>query len=348
MNIFVRADASIYIGSGHVMRCLVLATELREKGHFVTFICRPQLGDLIDFIESKGFQVIKLKRIETTQAPTFEADYLGWLMCPVASDAKEFCLAAKNADWVITDHYAIGRQWQEIVREYLSCKILSIDDLVREHDADLILDQTLGRNRVEYQNCNRVLAGSQYALLKPKFSQLRERIQEKVRPKTIAKVLVSMGGIDNPNATLSVIRALSAKKNVLLTVLLSPNAPHYNSVKEYCIEFEHINHIDFVEDMASLMFDHAIAIGAPGSTSWERACLGIPSIVVPLAENQVNICNQLTDRNICIKVKVEEIASNIYSALELLIRDWTMFHSSNLEVCDGKGVFRVVKEIESI
>ncbi|MCV5261658.1 UDP-2,4-diacetamido-2,4,6-trideoxy-beta-L-altropyranose hydrolase, partial [Escherichia coli] len=102
-----------------------------------------------------------------------------------------------------------------------------------------------------------------------------------------------MGGIDAPNATFKVLESLCGKVEAKFTVLLSPRAPHFDQVKELCASRADVSHLDFVSDMASLMLEHDIAIGAPGTTSWERACLGLPNVIVPLAENQQLICKQL-------------------------------------------------------
>ncbi|MUL09197.1 UDP-2,4-diacetamido-2,4,6-trideoxy-beta-L-altropyranose hydrolase [Aliivibrio fischeri] len=344
MNIIIRADASIHIGSGHVMRCLVLAEALQEKAHNVSFVCRSQQGDMVNFIQERGFDVFSLDEIIPVIQPNNSADYLGWLQCSTEEDASDFLLKIKSADIVITDHYAIGKEWQSIVRDKLNCRIMAIDDLEREHDADLVLDQTLGREKESYSNIKRVLTGTKYALLNSNFSALREQAYQRIVPQGNVKILVSMGGVDSPNATLAVLEKLSTLDNTEVTVLLSPRAPHYISVNSFCQTKSNIKHIDFVSNMAQEMINHDVSIGAPGATSWERACLGLPSIIIPLADNQREICERLVEAKVALKVN--DIDSQFINAFCNLLKSWEYYYQNNLSLCDGKGTLRVITAIE--
>lgn len=347
MNIVIRADASVYIGSGHIMRCLVLGQSLVLKGHSVSFACRPQSGDLVKFLGEKGFHVYELTQPKKWLKPKDSADYEAWLQVPWLDDATSFVEQVYDADLLIIDHYALNKEWQRVVKGQLNCKVFVIDDLVREHDADFILDQTLRRTSHEYQVNNpsaKILAGCNFALLNPLFSQFREKALEfSLWPKQ-HKVLISMGGIDLPNATFSVLEAFSLhpEPKPQITVLLGPKAPHYDQVKMFCLaNTGWIKHFDFVDNMAELMLDHSVAIGAPGSTSWERACLGIPSIIVPLAENQNTISQNMVKANAVIKVELNRISFDLLVAYKYLIANWTEFRHRNLALCDGLGVQRV-------
>ncbi|WP_261903489.1 UDP-2,4-diacetamido-2,4,6-trideoxy-beta-L-altropyranose hydrolase [Vibrio fortis] len=346
MNIIIRVDASTHIGSGHVMRCLVLAKALKEKKHSVSFVCRTQLGDMIGFIQDQEFDVVSLGYVTPEVEPTHSADYLAWLQCSVEKDAKDFLSKISDADIVITDHYAIGKEWQSIIRNTLNCRIMAIDDLAREHDADLVLDQTLGREKDAYANIEHVLTGTKYALLNSYFPALREQACKRITPQGDVKILVSMGGIDAPNATLAVLAQLSTLENIEVTVLLSPRSPHYISVKSYCQTKPNIKHIDFVSNMAHEMVNHDISIGAPGTTSWERACLGLPSIIIPLADNQVDNCVALVKASAVKLVDFNSIGSNLVPSYQELIDDYEVYVKCNLDICDGLGVMRVVNEIE--
>jgi len=349
MKVVVRVDASLLIGSGHVMRCLVLAEELKRIGHDIFFACSQLKGDMRPFITQRGFEVITLCAPQRVITPEHDTDYVSWLQKKVCEDARDFLTAITSADLVITDHYAIGKEWQNLVTEALNCRMLAIDDLARSHKADLILDQTPGRKELDYRNSRaKVLLGTSYALLDPSFSCKRELALSRAINKSKPNVLISMGGIDAPNATLKVLKALYHDVDARITVLLSPRAPHFEEVQAWCAGKMDVTHLEFTPDMASLMMDHDIAIGAPGTTSWERACLGLPNVIVLLADNQKMICEQLIKYNAAIKVDIREIPERIVMAYKNILEHWESIKKANLVLCDGSGVRRVVFEIEQL
>jgi UDP-2,4-diacetamido-2,4,6-trideoxy-beta-L-altropyranose hydrolase len=234
------------------MRCLVLADELGRNGYDIEFACSPLKGDMRMFIREHGFSVITLPQPQSTIEPLHGADYVAWLQKSVAEDARDFLTAVTSANLVITDHYAIGYEWQECVIASLDCWLFAIDDLGRSHKADLILDQTFGRNVEDYGAAKaRTLLGSGYALLRPDFASRREEAFFREPPGNVPKVLVSMGGVDAPNATFAVLESLCAEINAEFTVLLSPSAPHFKQVKEWCSLQSNFRHQEFVSDMAS-------------------------------------------------------------------------------------------------
>jgi UDP-2,4-diacetamido-2,4,6-trideoxy-beta-L-altropyranose hydrolase len=347
MKVVFRVDASLMIGSGHVMRCLVLADELKLKGHDIAFACMPLEGDMRSFISERGFRVITLTAPQVAIISTHDADYESWLQKDVDVDAQDFLRSVSSADLVITDHYAIGEQWQKRVKSALGCYLFAIDDLARRHHADLILDQTLGRQPEDYSDsATHVLAGSQFALLSPSFFKQRQAALLRQFPNDLPKILISMGGIDAPNATLSVLKALCDKVSANFTVLLSPRAPHFQAVKQWCASRPHVEHKEFVTDMASLMLSHDIAIGAPGTTSWERACLGLPNIIIPIAENQRMICQQLAIHGASLSLEINQIPHSLYNAYQKIVEHWASFKAANLTLCDGLGTRRVGLEID--
>ncbi|TEW51612.1 UDP-2,4-diacetamido-2,4,6-trideoxy-beta-L-altropyranose hydrolase [Psychromonas algicola] len=350
MNIVIRTDSSLHIGSGHIMRCLVLAEKLKAQGHQVSFASRSQQGDLIEFVEKKGFHVYLLNKPKQWKKPKNSSDYAAWLQVSWQDDAQSFIQQIEDVDLIIVDHYGINAQWEGFIKSHFSCQIFVIDDLVRQHQAEIILDQTLARTSQEYKKLNPnslVLTGSDFALITPKFVELRNKILQSKINTTPPTVLLSMGGVDQPNATLKVLEALSKLKNKpKVTVLLSPRAPHYKLVSEYYQQhIDWIQHINFVEDMAELMSKHSFAIGAPGTTSWERACLGIPSIIIPLADNQKTTCEQLTKAGAAIKVELAEIKTLLVVAYQTMHEQWQSMHLKNLAICDGLGLQRVVHSI---
>lgn len=348
MRIVIRADASVWIGSGHIMRCLVLAEKLCQLGHDVHFACLSLEGNLFSVIKQRGFSIVELSQIEQPLTPRHKADYAGWLHRSQKQDASDFIVKVKSADVVITDHYGIDHVWQNIVRRVLKCKIVTLDDLQRCHDADLIIDQTLGCQSVDYVSGCRVLAGTQYALISDRFSQLRQSAFSRQKSVSLPNVLVSMGGIDAPNATTQVLKALIGRFDANFTVLLSSRSPNYHYVQSIAEQYPNITHIDFTNEMAKLMLQHDISIGAPGSTSWERASLGLPNIIIPLADNQKEICFQLTKVGASLTVSLQGISKSLLPALNKVYEHWERYHQANLDVCDGLGAERVISEINAL
>ncbi|PJC86299.1 UDP-2,4-diacetamido-2,4,6-trideoxy-beta-L-altropyranose hydrolase [Vibrio sp. HA2012] len=345
MKVVIRVDASVWIGSGHVMRCLVLADALQSHGCSVSFACLPQNGDMKAFISQRGYQVIELTPPKVFQTPKHSSDYEAWLQKSQAKDAIDFLECVRDADLVITDHYGIGKSWHDIIKAKRDCFIVAIDDLVREHNADLIVDQTLGRTACEYQTNGVALTGTKYALLNDKFALVRPQAEKRKFHFSKPKVLISMGGVDMPNATMSVLQSLVGCVEAEFSVLLSKRSPNFKVVSDWCAKHDEVHHIEFVSDMATMMLEHDVAIGAPGSTSWERACLGLPSIIIPLADNQKEICKQLVEYGIGIEVLLNEVEEKLPGAFNILCLSWEdLFHRS-LASCDGKGTERVTQEI---
>lgn len=334
------------------MRCLVLAHALKKKGHCVEFVSRPQLGDLVSLIRTKGFVVHELRQPPDRLSPLHTADYAAWLQVSWQEDAQDFLMLIDRADLVVVDHYGIDQNWERVIKSELACGLFVIDDLVRSHCAELLLDQTLSRQIDEYKKCCPkavVQVGCDYALIKSDFAHYRERILDDVKEVGEHNILITMGGIDQPNATLRVLDVFDKQEaqRPQITVLLSSKAPHYLSVKSFCEKNSAwVTHIEFVENMACLMSKHTLAIGAPGSTSWERACLGIPSIIIPLAENQHTISKNLVESEAAICIQLDEIEDKLCSSLELLVSQWFRYRNANLSLCDGLGAQRVVREIE--
>lgn len=353
MKTYFRVDASVHIGSGHVMRCLSLAEALKKQGNEVIFVMRPQPGDLCDFVQKRGFRVERLPQPIKWVVPNRTDDYQAWLQVPLFDDAEDFLSVASDADLVVVDHYGITAQWEALIKARVSCKLVVIDDLVREHCCDLLIDQTVGRKASEYHITSpsaQVLAGAKYALLKEQFSKLHPFAVEKVIDEQSHRLLLTMGGVDSPNATLQVLKALSNRTApIQTTVLLNEKAPHFESVSSFCTQHrDWIKHIPFCEEMAPLMLEHTIAIGAPGSTSWERACIGLPCIMIPLADNQMQICQNLVKEEAAMSLSLDEIPAQLNAKLDELLQNFESMRRNSLNLCDGKGCSRVFEQIRKL
>jgi UDP-2,4-diacetamido-2,4,6-trideoxy-beta-L-altropyranose hydrolase len=352
MKVVFRVDASVHIGSGHIMRCLVLAEELSSRGHSINFATRPQKGDFIEYIKSKGFPIIELVRPYVYSSPSSSSDYTSWLQIPWFEDAQDCISKIGKTDLLIIDHYGLNKDWEIYMENALNCKVMVIDDLVRPHKCSLMLDQTLGRKPISYKEQSvpgEILTGSNYALLANKYSDFRPTKKNEVTPDAF-RILVTMGAIDSQNATLKILRGLEAIKSISfkVTVLLSQKSPHFDEVKSFCERHSSFRHIDFTDEMPKLMSRHNLSIGAPGSTSWERACLGLPTVIVPLADNQIYIAKKLVDYGAAIQLSYESISSDLEGVLKDMTSNWLIFHEKALQITDGKGTIRVADKIEKL
>ncbi len=301
MKIAFRVDASLQTGSGHVMRCLTLADALKTRGADCHFICREHPGHLLDVIRQRGHTVTGLSARNSMSAMSATVIripvHAEWLGCDWQIDAQETAgiLADQQPDWLVVDHYALDQCWEAFLAPHYK-KLMVIDDLAdRPHSCDLLLDQNLGRKVEHYvqwvpTHC-RVLTGPQYALLRPEFSAMRTySLQRRQSQPALRQLLVTMGGVDHSNATGQVLQALKTcalPVDCRITVVMGLTAPWLKNVQELASEMPWPTDVVVnVGDMARRMADSDLAIGAAGSTSWERCCLGLPTMMVVLADNQ--------------------------------------------------------------
>ena len=206
MRIVFRVDASNRIGTGHVMRCLTLANELKLNDVDVEFVTRETEENLSDFISSKGYKVHILKPNGTTNEEY--CFHSAWLESSWQNDVEETISVTQGADWLIVDHYAIDERWEKKIRPHVK-KIMLIDDLAdRKHDCDLLLDQNYYQDmQTRYDGlCSaQKLLGPNYALLRPEFKELRKAIKPRSE---IRRILISFGGVDADDYTLKSLEQL--------------------------------------------------------------------------------------------------------------------------------------------
>lgn len=296
MKIAFRTDASLQIGTGHVMRCLTLADALRKRGAQSTFICRPHAGHLLDLIQQHGHTAKALAPADDAFTASADPTHAKWLGTDWASDAKQTqqALGEQVVDWLVVDHYALDRRWEQTMRPYTR-RLMVIDDLAdRPHDCDLLLDQNLGRQAKDYGgllNLNtQTLIGPAYALLRPEFAQWREHSLLRRTQPQLKKLLITMGGVDHGNATGQVLDALNRYElpaELSITVVLGQTAPWLMQVQAKAAAMPRPTHVlAGVSNMAQLMAESDLCIGAAGGSAWERCALGLPTLVLILATNQ--------------------------------------------------------------
>lgn len=359
MHIVFRADASLQMGTGHVMRCLTLADVLSANGTECQFICRAHAGHLADFIRQKGYRVHLLDVVAEIPEQDAPLAHAAWLGVTLEQDAKETAalLSHLQSDWLIVDHYALDARWETPQRRHVG-KLMVIDDLAdRQHDCDLLLDQNLGRLDSDYAalvptHCPRLL-GPAYALLRPEFASLRDYSLQRREAGTLRTLLITMGGVDKDNATGRVLQALagtSLPHDCRITVVMGATAPWLQEVATLAAALPwpvdvRVN----VTEMAQLMADADLAIGAAGSTSWERCCLGLPTLMVVLADNQREAASYIEESGAAKLFYINEQLPKQLGALLLRCRAESDFlHSmsrSGQDVTDGMGVKQVADKL---
>lgn len=310
------------------MRCLTLAHAFHAQGVNCQFVCREHPGNIITYIEEQGFLVLRLPNsgaFHNSAALLAHADWLGVSQEQDAAEMMPFFSLDKNA-LLVVDHYALDEQWERQVRPYVN-KILVIDDLAdRRHDCDWLLDHNLGRVKEDYQHlvpesCQ-LLIGLRYALLRPEFDHWRGYSLQRRQLGELKTILISLGGVDKDNITAQVLIALQQihlPDEIKITVILGATNPHLDSIKKLAEQMINSTQVRVnVQNMAEAMSNSDLAIGAGGITSWERCCLGLPSVVLQLADNQRNGLQALARQGCVVMI---ENASHLLPVIENFLHD---------------------------
>jgi UDP-2,4-diacetamido-2,4,6-trideoxy-beta-L-altropyranose hydrolase len=366
-DILIRCDASLSIGSGHVMRCRTLARELHRRGAAVTFLCRRQRGDLIDAL-AQEFPVLALPELPLAATQTPQGELLqgrelygAWLGCSQEQDSAD-CLQAislaniSRVNWLVVDHYGLDDHWEADLLAALAVedapRLLVIDDLAdRPHQADLLLDQNFFGADTETRYAGlvpdqcRYLLGPHYALLGPEYAHLHPLVPPRTE---LRRALVFFGGVDSPNLTGRALEALLAPElaDLAVDVVLGLQSPNRQVVEELVACRPNTTLHNPLPSLAGLIARADLAIGAGGATTWERACLGLPSLVVVIADNQLPCAVSLDQINkiqllgSASAVGVEEIRQALVDALR---EPWSC--ASGHGLTDGRGAERLTNTL---
>ncbi len=351
MNIAFRVDAGKQIGTGHFMRCLVLAKKLSERGDSIRFLARALPPHLIDTLYKEGFDYVSLDT-NVVKEPIDNLPHSQWLETSQFHDAQLAISALSDKSWdlIVVDHYGIDVRWESLVHK-VTKKLMVIDDLAdRKHCCDILIDQNFYVDlNSRYQNivpsnCQ-LLLGPKYALLRNEFRELHERAH--IRSGSIKKILVFLGG-DASNLTTKVIEQL-LKINLpsRIDVVVGEDHPYREEVRQICAKNGYICHVETLR-MAELMLSADLAIGAGGSATWERCCVGLPGILLAFAENQIKIVRDLTEYGACVSLSEDELRSESLfqeKINKMFRRDSALSQISSkaYHLVDGCGVDRVLK-----
>ncbi len=357
MKIVFRTDSSLAIGTGHMVRCLTLADKLRSTGADVAFVSRNLPGNVIETVSRRGFRVHVLPYEGDEIARDIRrSEYERWLTVESSHDAAQTLSVLANeeigADWLVVDHYALDRSWHKAMRAVVG-QIMVIDDIAnREHDCNILLDQNLysdpmGRyDGLIPAECQAML-GPGFALLRPQFADVYDHVKRSFG--NVTRLLVFFGGSDATNETMKALAALDTldRRDLQVDVVVGRVNPYREDIWEWCVERANAIFHENVTDMAGLMLQADLAIGAGGTTTWERCCLGLPSVLIAVADNQVAIAEEADRAGLAAylghsgEVTIEDIARAVTSLVDDHDRLREMSNRAR-QLVDGLGAERVI------
>jgi UDP-2,4-diacetamido-2,4,6-trideoxy-beta-L-altropyranose hydrolase len=351
VQVAFRVDAAAHIGIGHFMRCLALADAMSERGATPLFVSRHLSASVRGLLEARGYLHVKLCSPSLSAEPD-PVPHAAWLGTTQQADACETlgAIGTLDLDWLVVDHYALDARWESMLRG-AARGIMVIDDVAdRRHECDILLDQNLfvdahtrympfvGPTTVQ-------LLGPRFALLRPEFARLRGASQ--VRDGTVRRILVSLGGADVRNETMKVVRAIASIPNTDLKVDVVIGESHSARlpIEDACRSYDFGCHVA-PPDLARLMAAADLAVGAAGSTSWERCCIGTPTLLITQAWNQVPIARGLEAYGaaVCLGDGATLDEQAISEGIALLMRSPDRIRNMSAaarQLVDGRGADRV-------
>lgn len=338
MRVAIRADASAAMGAGHVMRCLALAQALAEAGAQVTFLSRSLPGDLNGIASECGFAVTVLEGM------------------PNWNDAVDARASAATldepVDWLIVDHYGLDAAWERVLRDRAK-RILAIDDLAdREHDCDVLVDQNLIADMEDRYTektppaCLRLL-GPRYAMLREEFRLARA--QTSTRRGSLRRVLVHFGGGDASAVTRSAVTALAKldRADLHVDVVAPPAMAGADTIRSACAALPRGVLHGHVRDMAVLMSAADLALGASGTSTWERCCVALPALTVALVEHQAPVAAAVAKAGAAEFLgRAEDVDASRWAERIEAIADPDRLRALSgraFALVDGEGVYRIAK-----
>ncbi len=355
----IRVDASAAMGTGHVMRCLTLADTLRTRGVRCHFICRAHPGHLIATIRERGFDVVEMPADFGGLRPVPATDlsmpmHAVWLGCDWQADAEQTSRALKllKPDMLIVDHYAIDFRWEIALKSIVQC-IMVIDDLAdRRHECEFLLDQNWFGDGMfrRYKgliphHCVSML-GPRYALLKPEYAALRAHMAP--RDGQVGRVLVFMGGSDPTNETGKVLDALMHPdlSHLLVDIVIGANHPDPSGLTSVAEARPRTYVHSSLPSLAGLMMRADLMIGGGGATTWERMCLGLPAVVICIADNQMEFNTALASAGYLESLgskddvdaeKISKVVSDLIARQQFL----RVMSNASLDLVRGDGAAQV-------
>lgn len=354
MNFVFRVDSSDKMGSGHVMRCLMLANSLLDEGHYVKFLCREHNGNIYDILQNP---LLNFTLLKNTNLNYSNKDDNSWLGVNQEEDAIQTIksLDGEVYDWLIIDHYFLDFNWERKLKKYVK-KILVIDDLAnRTHECNILVDSNYVDNfHKRYQNktnstCLKLL-GPDYCFISKEFHKFRNSPRK--RSNIVDRVLIYFGGVDQYNLTEKCLKIFSGNnlKHIKLDIVVGGMNKNHKNIKIITSKRDSTYIHRSLPNLANLMNSADLSIGAGGVTTWERMFLGLPSIIITIAENQIAGAEELSKNNYITylghynELSPDQLKNSIIKKIE--DRDNLFLESHSAEnLVDGNGLSRIMSHI---
>ncbi len=355
-TVVIRVDSGHDIGSGHVRRCLSMAAFLQNNGFRPVFICRRIAGAINQAIEQAGFDLVQLPEDQTLAFSVFRPDFRPADFERMERDAEESVDAfvqqypGVQIAWVVTDHMLIRKPWQTAFASKMNCKVLAIDGQANfAHDADILLDPQMHENPEHKwagllpQSCA-LFSGPSCMPLSQAFEAARNQASIRRAPPT--RILVCFGGTDPEDLVCRTVTTLlanaghSMNPGIDIDVAVPGNLPSLSRLEALTENKPGVHVHVGLNDLSPLMLNASVAVGGGGIMLWERCLLGLPAIVVPLAQNQEKPIERLEGQGAVISVKSrgESYEPALIKALQELSQD------SDALGAMSKNAFKVMSE----
>ncbi len=336
-----RADGGESIGMGHIMRCIGLAQEFNKRGYRPFFVSASHSDKVADRLAYEGFDYVCS---DSEIASTEDLEFL------VRKCQEHACNS------VVVDGYGFGSDWLGRLRNAGFSSLLWTDYVQAERlPVDVILDQTPVDNETNYKNAalgtTKVLNGLKYVVLRDEFLKCSSIRRKRKKAK---KLLITFGGSDNAGGTVKVLEALQSRSyGVALDIVIGPANPYGDRIAKLAGELEDSEVHVATNKMAEIIANADLAVSAAGTSLWEFAYSGLPTIAISIADNQLPLAESLDTLGCSVYLgRLSEFSySDFGKALDGLLEDangLSTYSSKMLELVDGRGRERVVDYFESL
>jgi UDP-2,4-diacetamido-2,4,6-trideoxy-beta-L-altropyranose hydrolase len=268
-NILFRTESSSTIGTGHIMRDLVLADQFDQSN--IIFATKNLPGNINNMIDKKGYQRESLQ----------------------SDDIKELiALIAKHyIDMIVIDYYGITYEYEKELKQNLDILIYVLDDTYEKHYCDILLNHNINADTEKYYNlvpswC-KVKCGDKYTLIRDEFKLFKTK--KRPNPNNKKQILIAMGGADPFNYSLKLLKLLKNKKNTHVHLVTTVANPNLKQLQRYCYKNKWVTlHIN-TDLIAYLMHISDFAIITPSVIANEAYYMGLDFLAIKTSRNQEHL-----------------------------------------------------------